>query len=203
MEKRSIIINSVFAVCIIVLFVLHFTDKHKGGDAFLVPTSDSTIRYVRLPIAYVNVDTLLQHYNYSKELNETLTRKQENARATLSQKARQFESEMAEFQRKYENNAFLSEQSFKSQQQRLQKKQVDLQRLEEQLTQQLLEDQQLMNQQLRDTIYSFLARYNKAKKFQVILSNTMNDNILLSDPVYNITNEVVEALNKEYVPKAD
>ena len=66
-----------------------------------------------------------------------------------------------------------------------------------------MEDQQSMNQQLRDSIYAFLARYNKDKKYQVILSNTMNDNILLSDPAYNITNEVVEALNKEYTPKED
>ncbi len=203
MEKKSIIINSVFAVSIIALFVLHFTDKGKKSDTYLVSTSDSTAMYVKLPIAYINVDTLLQNYNFSKDMNETLLRKQENARATLSQKARQFEGEMAEFQKKYENNAFLSEQSFKNQQQRLQKKQTDLQKLEESLTQQLLEDQQAMNQQLKDSIYAFLARYNKDKKYQVILSNTMNDNILLSNPDYNITNEVVEALNKEYTPKED
>jgi len=203
MEKKSIIINSVFAVSIIALFVLHFTDKSNKSASLLVPTSDSTAVYVKLPIAYVNIDTLLQNYNFSKDMNETLLRKQENARATLSQKARQFETEMAEFQKKYENNAFLSEQSFKNQQQRLQKKQADLQKLEESLTQQLLEDQQDMNLQLKESIYAFLARYNKDKKYQLILSNTMNDNIMLSDPDYNITNEVVEALNKEYTPKED
>ena len=33
----------------------------------------------------------------------------------------------------------------------------------------------------------------------MILSNTMNDNILLANPTYNITNEVVEELNQAYV----
>lgn len=202
MEKKSILINSIFAVCIVALFILHFVDKPKN-EPFLVSSSDSTAMYVKLPIAYVNVDTLLQDYNYSKDLNETLLRKRENAQATLTQKARQLETEMAEFQRKYENNAFLSEQSFKNQQQRLAKKQEDLQKLENNLTQQLLEEQQAMNKVLRDTVYSFLARYNADKKYQLILSNTMNDNIMMSEPAYNITGDVVKALNKSYTPKED
>jgi outer membrane protein len=202
MEKKSILINSIFAVCIVALFILHFVDKPKN-EPFLVSSSDSTAVYVKLPIAYVNIDTLLQDYNYSKDLNETLMRKRENAQATLTQKARQLETEMAEFQRKYENNAFLSETSFKNQQQRLQKKQADLQKLEENLTQQLLEEQQSMNKVLRDTVYSFLARFNADKKYQLILSNTMNDNIMMSEPAYNITGDVVKALNKSYTPKED
>lgn len=202
MEKKSILINSIFAVCIVALFILHFVDKPKN-EPFLVSSSDSTAVYVKLPIAYVNVDTLLMEYNYSKDLNETLTRKRENAQATLTQKARQLETEMAEFQRKYENNAFLSETSFKNQQQRLAKKQEDLQKLENNLTQQLMEEQQAMNKTLRDTVYNFLARYNADKKFQLILSNTMNDNIMMSEPAYNITGDVVKALNKSYTPKED
>jgi len=202
MEKKSIIINSIFAVCIIALFVLHFTGKTKN-EPYVIASSDSTAVFVKLPIAYVNIDTLLQDYNYSKELNETLLRKRENAQASLTQKARQLETEMAEFQRKYENNAFLSEQSFKSQQQRLQIRQADLQKMEENLTKQLMEEQQAMNKILRDTVYSFLARYNADKKYQLILSNTMNDNIMMSEPAYNITSEVVKALNKSYKSKED
>jgi outer membrane protein len=183
--------------------VLHFVDKGPTNDPYVIASSDSTAVFVKLPIAYVNIDTLLINYEYSKDLNEVLLRKRENAQATLTQKARQLESEMAEFQKKYENNAFLSEQSFKNQQQRLQKKQADLQKLEENLTQQLLQDQQSMNEQLRDSIYSFLSRYNIDKRFQLIISNTMNDNIMLAEPNYNITDELVEALNKNYTPKED
>jgi len=132
-----------------------------------------------------------------------LIRKRENAQATLTEKARKLDAEMKEFQRKRENNAFLSEQSFKSQQQALLKKQQDLQMLEESLTQQLGKEQQKMNEQLRDSIYKFLQEYNKDKKYQMILSNTMNDNIMVADNAYNITNEVVEMLNSKYVKSED
>jgi outer membrane protein len=201
--KKNTIIQLIFALCIIALFVLHFTDRNRQQAVFNVSQTDSAGHQLRLPIAYVNVDTLLLNYNYSKDLNETLLRKRENAQATLNQKARQLETEMSEFQRKYENNAFLSQQSFQSQQQRLQRKQADLQKLEESLTKELLQEQQEMNQTLRDTIYSFLARYNARKKYQIILSNSMNDNIMLADPAYNITNEITKELNRLYTPKED
>jgi len=157
----------------------------------------------QMPVAYINIDSLLLNYSYSKDLNEILIRKRENAQATLTQKARQLDLEMQEFQRKHENNAFLSEQSFKSQQQALVKKQQDLQALEENLTQELMKEQQKMNEQLRDSIYKFLQTYNKDKKYQMIISNTMNDNIMVANPSYNITNEVVDILNKKYKKNKD
>lgn len=203
MEQKSIIINVIFGICIIVLFVLHFTDKKGSTETMGIIETDSAGVAIKMPVAYVNVDSLLIKYDYSKDLNEVLLRKRENAQATLTQKARQLETEMAEFQKKHENNAFLSEQSFKSQQQRLLKKQQDLQVLEENLSKQLMEDQQVMNEQLRDSIYNFLKKYNLDKKYQIILSNTMNDNIMIADPAYDITDEIVELLNKNYVPKED
>lgn len=199
MKHINTIVNIVLAVGLIVLYILHFTGSTNGKPATRVVGSDSTSLFAQLPIAYINVDSLLLNYNYSKDLNEVLIRKRENAQATLTEKARKLDGEMKEFQRKRDNNAFLSEQSFKSQQQALLKKQQDLQQLEETLTQQLGKEQQKMNEQLRDSIYKFLREYNKDHKYQMILSNTMNDNIMVADNAYNITNEVVELLNSKYV----
>mgnify|MGYP001543701452 CR=1 FL=1 len=61
----------------------------------------------KLPIAYINVDSLLSKYNYAKDLNEKMINKQENARASINEKARQLKKEQDDFQRKYQNNAFL------------------------------------------------------------------------------------------------
>ena len=60
----------------------------------------------KLPIAYINVDSLLSKYNYAKDLNEKMINKQENARASINEKARQLKKEQDDFQRKYQNNAF-------------------------------------------------------------------------------------------------
>lgn len=198
--KQSNIIHLVLALGIVILFVLHFTQRPSESTDFAPQTADSSGVVARLPIAYVNVDSLLLHYNYSIDLNEILLRKRENAQATLNQKMRQLETDMAEFQRKHENNAFLSEQSFKSQQQGLIKKQQDLQKLEESLAQELMQEQQSMNNLLRDSIYRFLETYNQKKNYHLILSNTLNDNVLLAHPMYDITSDIIELLNAQYKP---
>jgi outer membrane protein len=203
MKSINTIVNIVLAIGLIVLYVLHFTGTGNVKSTNKTCNSDSTSFSGQLPIAYINIDSLLLNYNYSKDMNEVLIRKRENAQATLTEKARKLEGEMQEFQRKRDNNAFLSEQSFKSQQQSLLKKQQDLQNLEEKLTQELGKEQQKMNEQLRNRIYKFLQEYNKDNKYQMILSNTMNDNIMVAEPAYNITNEVVELLNSSYVKAED
>ncbi|MEA4841420.1 MAG: OmpH family outer membrane protein [Bacteroidales bacterium] len=203
MKHTNTIVNIVLAISIIVLYILHFCSNDSSNYKSSKISSRAISSSKEMPIAYINIDSLLQNYSYSKDLNEVLIRKRENAQATLTQKARQLDADMQEFQRKHENNAFLSEQSFKSQQQALVKKQQNLQQLEENLTQELVKEQQKMNEQLRDSIYKFLRSYNKDKKYQMIISNTMNDNIMIADPIYNITNDVVDALNSKYKKSED
>ena len=62
-----------------------------------------------LPIAYVDIDSLLTNYNLARDLNEEMLTRQENARASVNEKGRKLEKEMAEFERKVKNNAFLSQ----------------------------------------------------------------------------------------------
>ena len=97
-----------------------------------------------LPIAYVEVDSLLSNYNLAKDLNEQMLTRQENARATVNEKGRQLEKEVAEFERKVKNNAFLSQERFEQEQQRLLKKQQELQAYAQQLENELLQEQQKM-----------------------------------------------------------
>ena len=198
MKNINYIINGVLALAVVILFVLQFTGKKESGvtKTFTAEESASGL----LPIAYVNVDSLLLNYNYSKDLNEIIIKKQENSRASVNQKLRSLQTEMQDFQRKVENNAFLTRERAEQEQARLMKKQQELQDFDNRLAQELVSEQQRLNEQLRDTLVSQLRVYNKDKGYQVILSNTMGDNILLAGDAYGITKEVIEYLNKNYAP---
>ena len=198
MKNINYIINGVLALAVVILFVLQFTGKKESGvtKTFTAEESASGL----LPIAYVNVDSLLLNYNYSKDLNEIIIKKQENSRASVNQKLRSLQTEMQDFQRKVENNAFLTRERAGQEQARLMKKQQELQDFDNRLAQELVSEQQRLNEQLRDTLVSQLRVYNKDKGYQVILSNTMGDNILLAGDAYDITKEVIEYLNKNYAP---
>ncbi len=197
MKNISLIFNVVLTIAVIVLFVLVLGKKNNEAPAGFSKSGDSTVTFT-LPIAYINIDSLLLNYQFAKESNESLIKKAEDSRLDLNVRGRQLQNEMAEFQRKLENNAFLSRERAEQEQTRLIRKQQDLQQLDNRLSQELMEAQQVMSEQLRDTINTFLKWYNRDKKYEFILSNTSNDNILLSGEGYDITKEVVDMLNERY-----
>ena len=143
MNKISLILNAIFAIAIIILFVLFGSLKNRKTTDYASP--NDTIRNGRLEVAYINVDSLLLKYTFSKDANEELIKKQEDSRLTLNVKARSLQNEMQEFQRKLENNAFLSRERAEQEHNRLLKKQQDLQELEQKLTEELLVQQQKMS----------------------------------------------------------
>ena len=144
---------------------------------------------------------MLLNYQFAKDANESLIKKQEDSRLTINTRARQLQTEMAEFQRKLENNAFLSRDRAEQEQMRLQRKQQELQQLDGQLSKQLLGVQQKMSEELRDTINKFLKEYNKDHKYEMIISNTSNDNVLYAEKAYDITEEVTKLLNERCAKK--
>jgi outer membrane protein len=176
----------------VALFVIVLTGEKTDVPAAVVETSEV------MPIAYLNVDSLLMTYTFALEANEKLLKKQEDARLKLNTKARTLQNEMADFQRKLENNAFLSRERAEKEQQRLLKKQQELQELEAKLTEEIMIENQKLNIQLADTVTNFLKEYNADGHFHIILSNTAKDNVLMAAEQYDITKEVVDALNTRY-----
>ncbi|MDR1746446.1 MAG: OmpH family outer membrane protein [Tannerella sp.] len=198
MKNINYLINGILALAVIVLFILYFSGNKKAISASGT-TEVSLNETTALPVAYINVDSLLSNYNYSKDLMEQLTRKQENARANFTQQARNLQSEVDNFQYKLKNSAFATQERAEQEQQRLMRKQQELQALDEKLSQDVMEEAQRVNQQLRDTIIAQLREFNKDKGYQLIISNNGGNPILITNnDAYNITDEVTEYLNKRW-----
>ena len=85
MNKTQIIIDSVLGVAVVVLFVLFFTSKSQSPVASSAPLKEYTGE--ALPIAYLNIDSILLNYSFAIEANEKLVSKQEDARLKLYQVA--------------------------------------------------------------------------------------------------------------------
>jgi len=200
MKNLSLIINAVLAVAVVILFVLVLGNKSNSGIKQLTTGKDTVISG-KLPIAYVNIDSLLLHYQFAKDANESLIKKQEDSRVTINSKAVQLKGEMDEFQRKLDNNAFLSRDRAEQEHNRLLKRQQELQELDGNLSKQLVQVQQKMSEQLRDTINVFMKQFNKDHKYQMIISNTSSDNVLYAEKGYDITSEVTKQLNERYTAR--
>ena len=150
-----------------------------------------------IKIAYVEVDSLMTQYNFAKDYSTNLQRKSTNARNTLTQKGNQLQAAVDNFQKKLNNNGFASREQAESQQAAIQRQQRDLQALQARLEGELANETQQFNEALRDSLNNFLADYNKAKKYDIILSKA-GDNFLYANKKYDITQDVINGLNKRY-----
>jgi outer membrane protein len=150
-----------------------------------------------MKIAYVEVDSLMTQYEFCKEFTLILQKKSNNARNTLNQKGQALQSAMQNFQQKLNNNGFTSREQAESQQAAIQRQQQSLQELQARLENELANETAKYNEGLRDSLQHFLAAYNKDKKYDLILSK-QGDNILYANKRFDITNDVINGLNKHY-----
>lgn len=179
-----------------VLFAACNKNQPKQNEVLAVP--ECTTPESKLPIAFVNLDTILANYTVAKEANEQLIKKQEDARLNINEKAQKWQAEVAEFNRKLENNAFLSRERAEQEAQRLQKKESDLQALEQKLAQELMDETQKINAQLRDDINKAIKTFNSDGRYHLILTTSaMQENVLFSVDGYDISNNILELLNNK------
>lgn len=184
------IANAVMLVAIVALFVLFFT---QGKDESAVPATEPNSE---LSVAYVRMDSLLINYEVYKAMSEELLKQEESARATLNQKATELQRDMEDFQMKIENRAFLTEERARSAQDKIVRKQRNLQELTAKMEQDLMTKQKEMNEKLAATVDSVINVYNQGKGYTFILSTAGSDNILYGDKALNITNDVLQLLNQ-------
>ncbi|HLW10606.1 MAG TPA: OmpH family outer membrane protein [Fermentimonas sp.] len=195
------IVSGVLTLAVIILFILHFNSSSSSNENsaknLSVLLNDSSIT---LPIAYVNVDSLLVHYNFAKDLNESLLRKEESTRATLNQRENQINSAAQEFERKLRNNAFLSQERAQQEQERIMKMNQEYQQLAERLSQEFMIEQQKLNIQMEDTIKVRIEEFNSNHNYEIIFSNISTSTLIFAHDKYDITDEVVQYLNNKYGP---
>ncbi|WP_036912339.1 OmpH family outer membrane protein [Prevotella sp. FD3004] len=152
-----------------------------------------------MKIAYVEVDSLMTQYDFAKDYSVTLQKKSNNARTTLNSKGTALQAAMNNFQQKLNNNGFQSREQAASVQAAIQRQQNDLQELQARLENELASETAKFNEALRDSLQHFLKDYNADKKFDLILSKA-GDNILLGAQRLDITQDVINGLNKRYKP---
>ena len=196
MKKIKFILNGFMALA----FGLMFAQCAGNNNAAPAAAATGAAGASNMKIAFVEIDSLLSKYHFCNDVNEEMLKKEENIRTTLNEKGKKLEKQAAEFQRKYENNGFVSPERAQQEYQRIQKQQQELQELQQKLTNELAAENQKNTLELRDSINAFLKVYNQEKGYDLIISNSGFDNLLYGNPAYNITNEVVVGLNARYNP---
>lgn len=202
MKSYSIALNVVLLIAVAVLYVLHFT-----GNGACTPVNvgenGNNAGKGDVKIVYINTDTLLRNYTLSVELNEAFLKKQEERNTELNIKAKDLDRQAREFQRKLENNGFISAERAEAARQNLLEKNQKLQQLQQEMTEKMMKEQSELNKKLFESITNFLTEYNKEKGYEIVLSTVVAGNVLYAAEGFDITQDVVKRLNEQYKKKAE
>ncbi len=184
--------NAIAASVVAVLFLASCDNSPKSDSSTEEkPKVNSTLK-----IAYVEVDSIMTQYEFCKEYSLILEKKSQNIQSTLQQKGQALQNAASNFQQKLQQNAYTREQAEQIQA-GLQKQNADLEALQARLSTEFQNETAQFNEALHDSIQHFIDKYNKDKKYTMILSKS-GDNILYANKGIDITDEVVKGLNKAY-----
>jgi outer membrane protein len=191
MKKLSIALFVVLSLAIIGLYFLHFTGNKKSNSSEAV-----TITPVG-GIAYINIDTVIFKFDMFKDRRTDLLSKQKSAEAELNSKGSQYEKGVRDYQDKV-NKGLVTRATAAQIEQTLTQQQQELVTLRDKLQTNLMEEEQVMNRQILEYITTYLEANKSEYNYQFILGKSFGSVVLYSDSALDITQKVLDSINKKY-----
>ena len=196
MKKTSLIL-SIVAFCAAAAALIRTLTAPKKSHKAVEPASN--IEAVAGDIVFVRLDTLMLQYDMYSDLQSAFEAKAQTIESDLNKKGRKLESDIKNFENQI-NKGLLTRSAAEQQNASLQQRQANLQNEAAQKQQELAEESQVLLNQVMFAIKTYLEEYNKEHNFAAILTTTEASNVVMvGAPALDITQEVVEGLNAEYI----
>ena len=152
-------------------------------------------------IVYFNIDKVMSSYDMANELRSVVETKVNGIQAEIDRRGKKLEKDVTDFQQKIDKG-LLTRSVAEAQGQKLQQQQNSYQQYAMQKNQEIQEEQQVMLNQIADAINQYILQYNEEKKFAMILTTSgevLPAPIVTGDPSLDITEELIQGLNDEYI----
>lgn len=186
-----------FVLAAIVSMII-FTQCSLGNDAADTQQPAATEANQGLKVVFVDLDTLMANYNFAKDINTDMMRKEEDIKLKLTEKIKNLQANQADFERKYKNNVYATPERAQQEYNRIVKMEQDIAQFEQSMAVEFEKEGAEKNKALRDSINAFIKIYNAEKGYDYILTR-IGDNFLYANEALDITKEVVDGLNSRYV----
>lgn len=194
-------ITAVLAVLVAVLFYLHFKNHNQIDKITSKVSSQDTMANRPLKIAYVDLDSIQENYEYYREKMNEFDKRKESADRELNNSFQRIENERVAFVQRGNSITQVEAESF---QRDYTRKMQNLENQKRVMEGQIQEEGIKTMDELRKRINDFLGGYNQEKDYSYIFSYSAGLNVLFyKDTTYNITNEVVAGLNDAYRKSKD
>src|SRR5450432_46684 len=195
MKQLSLILSIVAVGISGVLLFLHVKGSDPAKPVTIVPPS--VISSNNFKIAYFELDSLQNNYQYFKDALNVLKKKEEIMNNELAYLDKSNKKKIAEWQQKGNNMSQAEAEAANREYQQMAK---DFQDRKQQLEQGINDEMNDTRKKIRDRLEAYLKEYNKDRTYSYIFSD-FPEGIFYKDTVYNITNDLIKGLNDSYKKK--
>ena len=196
MRQILLPLNIILLVAVAILYYLHFNAGKKTATPVTTTRVTDSAQLKPLKIAYVDLDTIQEHYEYYKEKMTDFDRKKEKADRDLNSAFQKIENERITFIQKGNAITQVEAENF---QREYTRKMEGLESQKRSMENNIQQEGVKTMEELKKKINDFLTTYNATRGFSYIFSYSSTINVLFyKDTTYNITQEVLTGLNEDY-----
>ncbi len=189
-----------FALCakslmlILALFAVSCSNINEPASAN-APASTADQPVAMINIRYIDADSIAAHYNLAKDFKEAQMRQVSKIDNAQRSRGAEIQKLANQIQQKINSNGYLSQESFNSDQELLNKKNTEAQNYLASLQREAEQEMIQQQMQLNDSIEAFIKEYNKTRGYDAILYKAVG---VYFNPALDITDEVIKGLNARY-----
>lgn len=194
MHTRQLIVkNGLFLMAIAGVFA---ACQQNNGKAAPKSGADSSVQSAAgiQKLAYVDIDSLEAHYIYFKDKKAELDRKKEAAQNEIAGRERALQNELQVLQQKAPTMTQAEGQAAEAS---LQRKAQQHEQNRQNLIAQLQTQEAQFSEDLQKRLEETIKQFNADKRYSFIFSYRAGaSNILFKDDAFDVTDEVIKALNE-------
>lgn len=181
--------------CFAVSALLGLTACEAPADtAAAVPVVAGAPVIAGAKVGYVNIDSVQANYTYLKEQSAILTKRENDASASLERKGRQFQDRVAGFERRA-SSGNMSRKSMENEQRVLAEQQQELQLEQQRLAQEFQGEGIRLLSELTNVLQREVKAIQEELGYDYILSYGSNSGVIAVNDDYDVTQLVLDRMN--------
>lgn len=197
MKKTPLILSIIAIVISCAALVLVFVMPGKKTNTASATSGEGITTNGQ--VAYIQLDSLMSKYDMYNDLSSALESKATKVQSDLQRRGTKLESDMKTFQNSLNKGLLIRSEAQRQQDDLLQRQQT-LQNEANNKQAELQEENQVMMNRVVDALNVYIQKYNDEHNYSLIFTTSGTPgSIIVGDSALDITDEVVDAMNAEYV----
>jgi outer membrane protein len=198
MKNVLLIINIVLVLAVGFLFYKLYSKPAEKSGALAVKPSAGKNDTSDFRIAYIELDSLTNQYEYAKEIRTYLRAKEEQNAKELNKIKNEYLSLLKEYQQKGQGMSQTEQSQY---QEMLMRKQNEYNQAEQDKKQAWQAEYFGKLQDIKSKVQDFLKGFATEKGYAFVFASDESDNLYYKDKSRDVTREVIEYLNSQHKKK--